>query len=49
LADQCIEKGPGSAEISRAAWQAPQVTRFAAAGAEAGNTTSSGDGETSKS
>ena len=38
-----------SAACARRPWGRPEVTRFAAAGAEAGDTTSSGDGETSKS
>jgi hypothetical protein len=33
----------------RLPWRRPEVARFGAAGAEAGETTSSGDGETDKS
>ncbi|HEX8241011.1 MAG TPA: hypothetical protein VF574_14855 [Allosphingosinicella sp.] len=35
--------------MEREPWEAPRVTRFSAAGARAGNTTSSADGSTDKS
>lgn len=41
--DESFAAGP------RLPWQRPEVARFGAAGAEAGDTTSSGDAETSKS
>lgn len=41
--DESFAAGP------RLPWRRPEVTRFGAAGAEGGETTSSADGETDKS
>jgi len=49
VAADFIERDEPSDGTGREPWQAPRVTRFSAAGASGGESTTSGDGETSKS
>jgi hypothetical protein len=49
MAADLFDQDPSSAADPRAPWQTPQVIRFGAAEAGAGDTVSSADGSTDKS